>query len=206
MGMQSVIPYQLSRIQPHATAPFIERLKRIFESMDQKYQEAAEYYGFNCKGCEDSCCLTRFYHHTLLEYLYIYEGFKTLDQKQQNKVKRDAAEVCRQTDLADNNGHSVRLMCPLNWDGLCLIYAYRPMICRLFGIPHELQQPGMEVKNHPGCEAFSEQCMGKRYFTFDRTPFFIEMANLELALKRTVGIRQKIKLTVAQMIKTFGDG
>jgi len=48
--------------------------------------------------------------------------------------------------------------------------------------------------------------MGKGYFTFDRTPFFIEMANLELALKQTVGIRQKIKLTVAQMIKTFGDG
>ncbi len=174
--------------------------------MDQKYKEAADYYGFNCTDCEDNCCLTRFYHHTLLEYLYIYEGFKTLDRKQQNKVKRKAAEVCRQTDLADNKDQTVRLMCPLNREGLCLLYAYRPMICRLFGIPHELQQPGMEVVYHPGCEAFSEQCLEKRYFKFNRTPFFIEMANMELELKQTVGIRQKIQLTVAQMIITFGDG
>jgi len=174
--------------------------------MDQKYQEAADHYGFNCTGCENNCCLTRFYHYTLLEYLYIYEGFKTLDKKQQNKLTRDAAEICRKTGLADETGQPVRLMCPLNGGGLCILYAFRPMICRLFGIPHELQQPGMEVMFHSGCEAFSERCMGKGYFTFDRTPFFIEMANLELALKQTVGIRQKIKLTVAQMIKTFGDG
>jgi len=206
MGLSTVIPYQLSRIQPHTFAPFSKRLKRLFDSMDKKYQEAADYYGFNCMGCEENCCLTRFYHHTLLEYLFIYDGFKTLDREQQNKIKHRAAEVCRHTDLADEKNQPVRLMCPLNSDGMCLLYAYRPMICRLFGIPHELQQHGMEIVYHPGCDVFSEQCSGKRYFKFNRTPFFIKMANMELELRQTVGIRQKIKLTVAQMIKTFGDG
>lgn len=171
--------------------------------MDLKYKEAADYYGFHCTGCEDNCCLTRFYHHTLLEYLYIYEGFKALSEHKQNEVKQKAAQVCRQTELADAKGLPVRLMCPLNCDGLCLLYAFRPMICRLFGVPHEMQQSGAETVYRPGCGTFSEQCLAKDYFKFDRTPFFIEMAKLEMELKQTVGIAQKIKLTVADMVVTF---
>lgn len=194
---------QLSGIEQSIYVPFLSRLQAIYTDMDRKYKEAADYYGFDCTGCEDNCCLTRFYHHTLLEYFYIYEGFKTLGQSRQNKVKHKAAQVCRQTELADAKGQPVRLMCPLNSNGLCLLYAFRPMICRLFGIPHELQQSGVEAVYRPGCGAFSEQCLEKDYFKFDRTPFFIEMAKLEMELKRTVGIAQKIKLTVAEMVITF---
>jgi len=203
MGLPTVIQHQLSRVQHHTYAPFVKRLKTIFASMDSKYKEAADYYGFNCTGCEESCCLTRFYHHTLLEYFYLHEGFKTLDQEQQNQIKHKAAEVCRQTDLADEKDQPVRLMCPLNCDGRCVLYSYRPMICRLFGIPHELQQPGTEVAHRPGCGVFSEHCLDKGYFKFNRTPFFIEMAKMEMELKQTVEITQKIKLTVADMVITF---
>lgn len=203
MGLPTALQYQLSRIQPHTYAPFLKRLETIFESMDYKYKEAADYYGFNCTGCEDSCCLTRFYHHTLLEYLHIFEGFKTLDQKLQYEVKNKAEKVCRQTALADENNQPVRLMCPLNCDDLCLLYTFRPMICRLFGIPHELQQPGQKVVRRPGCGVFSELHLAKDYFTFNRTPFFIKMAKMEMDLKKTVGITQKIKMTVAQMLITY---
>ena len=96
-------------------------------------------------------------------------------------------------------------MCPLNRNGLCLLYAYRPMICRLHGIPHQVQRPGLSVLNAPGCDIFAEQCQEKENFKFDRTPFYIEMAELERGLKQAVGITHKIKMTVAQMIKTFGD-
>jgi len=194
---------QLSGIEQSIYAPFLSRLQEIYAAMDRKYKEAADYYGFDCTGCEDNCCLTRFYHHTLLEYFYIYEGFKTLGQSKQNEVRQKAAQVCRQTELADEKGQPVRLMCSLNCDGLCLLYAFRPMICRLFGIPHELQQSGVEIVYRPGCGAFSEQCLEKDYFKFDRTPFFLEMAKLEMKLKQKVGITQKIKLTVAEMVITF---
>jgi len=155
-----------------------------------------------------NCCLTRFYHHTLLEYAYILKGFTTLDQEKQNQIKQRAAKVCRQTALADAKGETVRLMCPLNFDDLCLLYAFRPMICRLFGIAHELHQPGQEVVRRPGCGAFSEQHLDKSYFKFDRTPFdrtpfFIEMAMLEKKFKQAVGLNQKFKMTVAEMIETF---
>ena len=174
--------------------------------MDLKYTEAAEYYGFHCEGCEDSCCFTWFYHHTLLEYLYIYEGFKTFDQKKQTKIINKASDICREADLAAEKGQPVRLICPLNLDGLCLLYAFRPMICRLHGIPHELQQPGMESVHGPGCDAFTKQCQNKDYFKLDRTPFYFEMAELENGLKQAVGMTQKVKFTVAEMIKTFENG
>ena len=199
----SAIQQQLPGIRHTVHAPFLKRLKTIYATMDRKYKEAADYYGFHCTGCQDNCCLSRFYHHTLLEYLYILEGFKTLDNEKQNKAKGSASEVCRKTVLADKKGQSVRLMCPLNGDGLCLLYEFRPMICRLHGIPHELQQPGQGIVHAPGCEAFTDQHRNKTYFRFDRTSFFIEMAGLEKELKPAVGLRQKIKMTVAEMIVTF---
>lgn len=183
----------------------MERLKTTYAAMDKKYQEAADYYNFHCKGCEDNCCFTRFYHHTLLEYLYIIVGYNTLEHGKQVEVKHRALEVCRETDLAGAKGDPVRLMCPLNFDGLCLLYASRPMICRLHGIPHEVHRPGEGVLYAPGCDAFTKQCQEKERFKFDRTPFYIEMAELEKELKQAVGRPQKIKMTVAQMIQTYGN-
>ncbi len=184
-------------------APFLERLKIIYSAMDKKYQEAADYYNFYCTGCDDNCCFTRFYHHTLLEYFYIMEGYNTLVNEKQVEVKRRALEVCRKTREPDEKGVSVRLMCPLNVNNLCLIYTYRPMICRLHGISHVLQRPGQGVLYAPGCEVFIEQCQQKEPFKFDRTPIYREMAELEKELKQAIGITQKIKMTVAQMLVTF---
>ena len=205
MGFPTVTQYPLSRIQPHIFAPFLKRLKGIFASMDQKYQEAADYYGFNCMGCEDNCCLTRFYHYTLVEYLYIKEGFHCLENKKQVEVKQRSSAVCRKTDEADKKGKPVQQMCPVNFGSLCVLYPYRPMICRLHGIPHELQRPGQEILNSPGCGTFALKCHGKKRFKFDRTPFYMQMAALEKEIKQAVGMTQKIKMTVAQMIVTFGD-
>lgn len=180
--------------------PFLDRLKIIYAAMDQKYKEAAEYYGFDCKGCKDNCCLTRFYHHTVLEYLYIFHGYNTLECEKQAEVKHRALSVYKKTVEADEKGNPVRLMCPLNFDGYCILYTYRPMICRLHGIPHELHRPGQNILYGPGCEAFTKQCEKKDYFKFDRTPFYIDMAKLENELKQSAGITQKSKMTIAQML------
>jgi Fe-S-cluster containining protein len=206
MSLPTAAPYQLSRLQPHAFVPFSKRLKKIFEFMDQKYQEAADYYGFNCKGCEDNCCLTRFYHHTLVEYLYIKEGFHRLENKKQVEVKQRSLAVCQAYDEADIQGTTVKQMCPVNFENLCILYPYRPMICRLHGVPHELQRVGQGTLNSPGCSTFALKCHGKPQFKFDRTPFYMQMAALEKEMKQAAGMTQKIKMTVAQMIVTFGDG
>jgi len=195
--------YLHTNIERDSYGRFLKRLEAIFADMDRKYRQAADGYGFDCKGCEDNCCMTRFYHHTLVEYVYILEGFKALDNKTRHEVKRRAEEVCQKTVRADEKGEPVRLMCPLNFGGLCQLYAYRPMICRLHGIPHELHQSGQGVVHLPGCDAFAEAFHDKNYFKFDRTPFFIEMAGLEKEFKQALGLNQKFKMTVTQMIETF---
>jgi len=203
MKSQPSIPQILPKIDSKTYTPFLERLETLCSGMDKKYQEAAEYYGFHCKGCEDNCCFTRFYHHTFLEYLYIMEGYNTLVNEKRVEVKHRALEVCRKTRETDKKGVPVKLMCPLNFNNLCLIYTYRPMICRLHGISHVLHRPGQGLLYAEGCEVFTEQCQGKKRFEFDRTPFYIKMAELEKELKQTVGMTQKIKMTVAQMLATF---
>jgi Fe-S-cluster containining protein len=188
---------------PPATATyaaFIERLKQIYAAMDRAYHRAADPYSFTCDGCGDNCCQTRFYHHTIIEYFYIMEGLTKLTLKKQNEVKSRAMTVVDETARLDGSGVVVRLMCPLNFDEMCILYPYRPMICRLHGIPHELQKPGQSPVYGPGCETFDRRCGRQGYFKFDRTPYYHQVAMLEQDVRQTLGFDEKIKMTVAEMI------
>ena len=104
----------LTRIHDEKLNVYFDRLQAIFADMDQKYDQAAGHYGFQCRGCEDNCCRTRFYHHTFIEYLFIRKGFEGLLVPEQSATVARAEEVCRQVELADEQGQSARLMCPLN--------------------------------------------------------------------------------------------
>ena len=186
--------------------PLLDRLERLFEEMDNAYASIAGQYGFQCTGCTDNCCLTRFYHHTLIEYLHLMEGLHTLEAVAQEKINTRVQVVCEQMSAADCSGEPMRIMCPLNSGGRCRLYAYRPMICRLHGIPHELQSPGGSISRMPGCDAFFDQCRsgGKSdYICFDRTPLYRRMALLEKEMRQETGYTDPIKLTVAEMLATF---
>jgi Fe-S-cluster containining protein len=179
------------------------RLQDIFDAMDREYARAAVQYQFQCDGCQDNCCLTRFYHHTYLEYFYLRGVFEKLELRQKNAIIARAEAVCRKTAQADKKALPVRLMCPLNDDGRCRLYPFRPMICRMHGIPHELQKPGQKIIHGPGCHTFEERCAGKDYVKFDRTPFYVAMAKLENEFKQAAGLKGKIKMTVAEMITSI---
>lgn len=184
----------------------LDRLAILFEQMDRSYAVVADQYGFHCSGCTDNCCRTRFYHHTLLEYLYLIDGVRRLDRITRQTVLGRAASV--NTQQADRKGGALRVMCPLNRDGRCLVYTHRPMICRLHGIPHELHRPDGRIMRNPGCDAFFDQCRrsGKNdYIPFDRTPFYREMAMLEKALRAETGCGDKMKLTIAQMLAAITE-
>ena len=179
---------------------FRDRLKSIFADMDREYNRAVEHYGFDCNACEDICCQTRFYHHTYIEYLLIQEGLKTLSPEMQSEVASRAGEVVRQAAELDKEGKPVRLMCPLNSASLCVLYPFRPMICRLHGIPHEFQNGTGRRVQGPGCETFDRRCSSIQYLKFDRTPFYREMAGLEKDFRQKFGIQGKIRMTIAEMI------
>lgn len=176
---------------------FLDQLEKLNAEMDRKYKEAADHYGFHCAGCDDNCCRSRFHHHTFLEYLYIHKGLLTLPAVEHARSREKAREYC---GTSEEPGNGKRSMCPLNVDERCIVYAYRPMICRLHGISHELHMPGRGVLHGPGCDEFIEQTGKIRYYRFDRTPFYSGMARLEAELKRAMGVNRKIKMSIAEML------
>ena len=183
---------------------FLERLQHLFTDMDLEYTRAIQYYGFNCDGCEQNCCRTRFYHHTYLEYLLVRAGLEELDPQKRRRIQSAAGDVCLEISWADKKGESVHLWCPLNYDERCTLYAFRPMICRLHGIPHELRKPAQNIVYGSGCETFDERCAEKSYFKFDRTPFYFAMAKLEREFKEATGLTGRVKMTIAEMILSMG--
>lgn len=185
-------------------SPFLEKLEKLFLSMNEKYDEAASHYGFHCNGCEDNCCMTLFHHHTYLEFFFLKMGFKKLISDLQNQVCLRAEQVCRQQSLSETNNVKARTMCPANIDGKCAVYYHRPMICRLHGIPSQWsisdKTGASRTFMSSGCEEFDRQCGKKEYYQFDRTPFYRQMAQLESRFKERFGFKQKIKKTVAEII------
>lgn len=175
--------------------PFLDRLEALYAHMDRRYSEIADQYGFHCRGCEDSCCRTTFYHHTLVEYLYLRAGVHALAIERQEKILHLSREVLAHLDA--------RRFCPLNEDGRCLVYAYRPMICRLHGIAHELRRPDGTARRGPGCRVFDAAAQGKPYIALDRTEFYWELSNLEQEARAAFGFSRKIKMTISQMVETM---
>jgi hypothetical protein len=184
---------------------FLNRFQRLLHRMDEAYAKAAEHYGFHCDGCDDSCCRTRFYHHTHLEYLYLCTGFERLGAERRTEIRRIADRYCRALADAEKQNVALQRMCPLNFEGRCSLYAYRPMICRLHGIPHSLRLPGRGPVYGTGCEAFQRRCGQPSDIVFDRTPHYLQLAELESEFMRAFGLNRRIKMTVAAMILHFQE-
>ena len=198
-----ILNLEKDRMETTVDVALIDRLKQIYAGMDRAYNRAADHYGFVCDGCRDNCCRTRFYHHTIIEYAYLLDGLKTLNSEKQNAVKSRALAVVDEVARVDKSATAIQRLCPLNFDELCILYPYRPMICRLHGIPHELQKPGQNPVYGPACETFDRRCGRKGYFLFDRTPFYRDMAILEQDVRQALGFTGKIKMSVAEMIVNF---
>ena len=77
-------------------------------------------------------------------------------------------------------------------------------LCRLHGIPSELNPPGRPRSAGPlitpGCDLFARRCERMNYRKFDRTPLYVKLAALEREFKENYGLEGKIKMTVAQIL------
>lgn len=176
---------------------FFTRLRELYTAMDNEWNRVAGKLGFKCNGCKDNCCTSLFFHHTRIEKAYLLHGVDNLDPGTQKEVRSKAGHYIRKTFAPGRQPASVKLLCPVNQEGRCLVYPYRPMICRLHGLPHELQRPGLFPLRGPGCQAgnFDE----KESILLDRTPFYKEMAGIEMDFQKSSS-PGRIKETVAQMI------
>lgn len=180
--------------------PPMASVAELLKRMDDEYHQAAFVNGFECRGCEDNCCHTRFHHHTLAEYLYMKEGFRLLPEANQQQVRERAADVVQRMNDLDQAGQPVRVLCPLNEGQRCILYAYRPMICRLHGIPHQLRRPDGQRQVGPGCGDFDRQCDQGDAALLDRTPLYIALAELEKELRSQMEFAGRIRMTIAEMV------
>jgi Fe-S-cluster containining protein len=181
-------------------ADFIDQTRRLFSEMDRDYRQVAAASGFVCTGCEENCCRSLFYHHTFLEYVLLRAGFETLSRAGQRQILQRATAYVRSIQTRGRQAGAEGLMCPLNEQGRCILYAVRPMICRLHGTPHVFSPPGQRKIEGPGCRAFYRRIDGRQAQCLDRTPHYIELARLEARFKQHLALNQKIKLTVAEML------
>lgn len=175
-----------------------ESLLALYNLMDHSWDTIAAGYDFQCNGCKDNCCNALFFHHTHIEQAYFIHGFHLLDQDKKEMVLDRAKNYCQKTFIPDAEIKSLKIMCPANEKNRCLLYPYRPMICRLHGLPHELVKPGSNPVRGLGCHAGLFD--SKPYIKFDRTPFYKHMAQIEMAFRQDTNKSGKIKQTVAQML------
>lgn len=178
------------------------QLETLYAEMDACYATAAARHGFECRGCEDSCCRTLFYHHTLVEVAGLFAGYLKLTAEQKGFVSRRAQDH-RRSLHSDGYHRPFRHLCPLNQESRCLLYRERPMICRLHGIPHVLRHPVKGLISGPGCHAFEASFGPTAGQALDRTPHYAAMAHLEKSLRQASVIETPVRLTIAQMIGCF---
>lgn len=124
----------------------------VFERVQREYTDAV-----SCKrGCTDCC-------HALfglfpIEAAYLRDRFAKLDPAVQQEVLKRADQAEKQltrfqtmmseaqADDAEVQPYALareRIRCPLlNDQGDCVLYSYRPVTCRIYGIPTTVQGAG----------------------------------------------------------------
>jgi Fe-S-cluster containining protein len=180
------------------TSDIFKPLITLFNNMDKTWNKIAESYLFQCNGCEDNCCKSLFFHHTYIEKAYLLYGFNALDQNTKETIQERAQKYCKKTFSQAREIRSHKIYCPVNEKGLCLLYKFRPMICRLHGLPHEIDRPGSFPVRGPGCDAGMFNT--KPYIKFDRTPFYRAMVQIESDYRGNINKTDKIKQSIAQML------
>jgi Fe-S-cluster containining protein len=150
----------------------VNQLDAVFEGVQKKHPECV-----NCDlGCSD-CCHALFDLY-MIEAIYINRRFLetvAVDRKNEilseaNRLDRQIYQLKRKAFKALEAGEktneqvliemaSERIRCPLlNSEDRCEIYAYRPITCRLYGIPTAIDGRGHTC----GLSGFKE---GKAYPT-----------------------------------------
>ncbi len=181
-------------------------IAEIYKVMQEEYEQVAERITLSCLDCSDNCCDSWFLHYTYCEWAYLWEGIRRLDNETLDLIVEQAKEYVREAERISSTGKRPQLMCPLNKDGLCVLYKHRMLICRMHGTPATLTRPDGQNMRFPGCFRCQE-ITGERYEqdstapAMDRTTIFRRLAALE---SRLMGERRhiypKVKKTIAEMI------
>ncbi|MBF0537139.1 MAG: hypothetical protein HQL03_02685 [Nitrospirae bacterium] len=191
--------------------PFMDKLGDIYREIDEQYTHIQGVYnGFNCDACDDNCCTTVFHHYTLIEEYYLFRGLSEInDQQLVEAVLQNAESYCMQVARHPHDSHTLRIMCPVNHQGRCIVYKHRPLICRIHGVAAVLHSPIKGRQQWDGCQLFVQRCGDNvkiKGQLLDRTPFYTRIATLEKQLRHELVFLHKTKKTIAEMVMDFANG
>ena len=135
--------------------PFFQKYEQVVASADAAFERVKKEYP-DLVRCEITCsdCCYAMFDLTFIEALYINHKFSGhFDETQKQALLEDANRADRKAYQVKRQAHSYlqagkneveilskigaeRIRCPLlNDDQQCAIYAYRPVTCRLYGLP-----------------------------------------------------------------------
>jgi len=183
-----------------------DRVADIYTRMEEDYNKVAGALEFSCAGCPDNCCDSYFQHHTYVEWAYLWRGLRMLSDETLEKIRTWATDYrvrCRQME---SRGERPQVMCPLNEDGRCILYAHRLLVCRSHGVPARMRRPDGKLLRFPGCFRCQElvdqrEEKGLKTPSVERTQLLTELAKVEeelLQFQRQ--LYPKVKMTIADMI------
>ena len=86
----------------------------------------------SCGKGSDQCCMEAFLL-PFMEVIYLNNKINRIFSSQQR------IEMIETAVNALKNRHNVKTLCPLNRSSQCLLYKYRPLRCRLFGMEKKIK-------------------------------------------------------------------
>jgi len=179
----------------------ISRIRELYDKMDSAYAAAARKIDLTCEGCDGVlCCTVDLMVHTFVEMSYLRQGFYALDPLMQSEILIKSRRMVSAKQQAPKGDEYRGAVCALNSAGACVLYQYRPMICRLAGVPHFFTRPNGSKLESGGCKKFDESIPAKNSGEIlDRTEFYREMAAMEIEAVIARGERTE-KLTIAEIL------
>lgn len=135
--------------------PYFEKYRLLVEQVDAVFKQVQEEYG-ECVACKVGCsdCCHALFDLTLIEAMFVKHQFDKVMAKAErqkileraNKADRIVYKLKREASKDVQNGKpeneiledmaKQRIQCPLLDDGeKCELYEFRPITCRLYGIP-----------------------------------------------------------------------
>ena len=107
-------------------------LNTIQPYLDKYFEDQKEYLSCQ-KGCSH-CCRNGSYPYSNLEFEYLKIGLLKMDLNEQKGVIRRIQKLKADYQKVENK-EKYMYECPfINEEGICTVYEYRGIICRVFGL------------------------------------------------------------------------
>ena len=193
----------------------LEPYDNLVQKADQAFQGISEEFEA-CVRCEPHCadCCHAVFGLFLIEAVFIKQDFDKLGEKERAAALKRADEAKRELEVLERTlkefegdprmmAYSMaraRIRCPLLSDNNeCILYPFRPITCRVYGIPTLLQGSAKVC----GLSEFKKE---QSYPTFNLDEAHLELYELSKLLLERVGHEQVEKaavlLSVAKVLKT----